>query len=95
MYLLDGFEVGVGLENCRWWSGEGSSPDLNLIGSELFDGLLLVLAGQITVVTLVQTPGIVDWNVLLTKSLEDRVAGLVGSLQERSVRSVELVVSVY
>ena len=45
--------------------------------------------------TLVQPPGLVDWDVLLLDDLQDRVEGDLGSGQERSVGDVELVVGVF
>ena len=91
---MDGFEVVVCLKDGRRRSGEGSSPDLDLLGAELLDGLFFVLAGQITVVSLVQSPRVIDWNVLLAERLEDRIAGLVSPLEERGVSSVEFVVGI-
>ena len=91
---MDGFEVVVCLQNGRRWSGEGSSPDLDLLGAELLDGFFLVLAGQIAVVSLVQSPRVIDWNVLLAERLENRIAGLVRPLEKRGVSRVEFVVGI-
>lgn len=93
-YLLDGFKIVVCLKNSRRWSGEGSSPDLDLLGTELLDGLFFVLAGKIAVVSFIQSPRVIDWNVLLAERLEDGTAGLVRSLEKRSVSDVEFIVGI-
>jgi hypothetical protein len=65
-----------------------------LLGAELLDGFFLVLAGQIAVVSLVQSPRVIDWNVLLAERLENRIAGLVRPLEKRGVSRVEFVVGI-
>ena len=92
---MDGFKIVVCLKNSRRWSGEGSSPDLDLLGTELLDGLFFVLTGKIAVVSFIQSPRVIDWNVLLAERLEDGTAGLVRSLEKRSVSDVEFIVGIF
>ena len=91
---MNGFEVAVCLENSRRWSSEGSSPDLNLLSSKLLDGFFFVLASQVAVMSLVQSPRVINWNVLLPERLENRIAGLVRPLQKRSVSRIEFVIGI-
>lgn len=58
----DVFEVLVVGLHRWWWSVEGSSPYLHLLLSVLLGSFGLVHAGQATVVTFVQSPGLLDWD---------------------------------
>jgi hypothetical protein len=50
----------------RGWGVKGPPPDLNLGLSVLLSSLCLVEAGQPAVVALIQAPGLLDWQILLT-----------------------------
>lgn len=54
----------------RRWGVERSSPDLHLLLAVFRSGLGLVHPGKTAIVTLVQTPGFVNWNTLLTALLQ-------------------------
>lgn len=75
----------------RWWGGvEAAAPDLHLGLAVLGGRLGLVQASESTVVALVQTPGLLDGDLLVAAGLQDAGEGHLGAGQHRGVGHIEL-----
>lgn len=67
-----------------------SAPDVDLLLTPLLPGVVLVQAGELTVVTLVEGLVLVDGDVLLTDLLELDAKGGLSTLEGRGESDVEL-----
>ena len=74
----------VGVLSLHWWWGdvEGSAPDQHLSLAVLLGSFGLVEAGESSVVTLVQSPGLLDWDSSLTGLFQDGVEGDLGASKD-------------
>lgn len=87
--LVNGVIVGMTGFHWWWWGVEAAAPDLHLSLAVLGSGFGLVQTSQTTVVTLVQAPGLLDWNSLLTTSLQNAGECFLGTGQHRCVCDIE------
>ena len=73
----------------RGWFIVGPSPSFDLIGPKLFDDFLLVFTDQIPVIPFVESPVLVDGNVLLTQLHEGQIGRPDGPTKQTRVDFVE------